>query len=638
MSLVTTSRLLAFIPDRLDAYRASGIAETLAAAGRIGLTPLRRDPYFLACDGKADPPGESDGRRLVLDVFPAVIASGRPLERLFADGSWSGYHDTAAAEAQYYNLIDAAPEEFRLESDVLGLKPLYQAQVAGGTLLASRIGDMEALFPELTREPDHLAVAEYLLTGMACDDRTLHRQIRLVGSGSCFHWRPGSVRITRARRPTLRPADAGIGTEEAIASLKREMTRCLERRSRNARRPFNLALSGGFDSRLTAALAKELDLPLELYSYGRSYHREIHAAKAVAAQLGYRHHILRYPVDNLARWMPLHLEVVEGQADPQQVQIANLLDIPCSDGQGLLHGFLGDGVCGHALGWMKPEQADSLDGVAAGIVGYLAKSAIRRFVAQLELPASEADILQEIRRSLPDGGHPYQALMIWDWDNRKRRMVGQQLAMLGTRLDVIAPFYSDGVLKACILLPRMALEERNIVRFLFRRHFPALARIPHAEEAEPILPSLRHQLAFTARKVPRKLATTLIGRDRILELEERFFAWREPDVWRLSFGAATPGQRAEMIARVGALAPDLERVFGIRAPQDLHGALFRAEPIKGDRWGHVHALRRLWSLAEYAHRLQDRYQTEFRRLTPGTGTQPRKAFEGLRPSGGLQPG
>src|SRR5690606_28446186 len=105
-----------------------------------------------------------------------------------------------------------------------------------------------------------------------------------------------------------------------------------------------------------------------------------------------------------------------------------------------------------------------------------------------------------------------------------------------------APFYDLDVMRTCAGLPLIALERRNVVRFLFEKHFPALAKIPHDKEWNPILPNLPNQLYFAARRVPRKLATLVLREDRVLKLEERYFAWRERDIWRMSFGAATPGQ------------------------------------------------------------------------------------------------
>lgn len=602
MSLLLTCRFLAFLPDPRGRLTDITIGALDRVSG-IGLTPLRRAPYLLAAESGASDRTEESHRLLLLDTFPGALASGRPLTQRLSGASWTDLHAAAADEVQFYNLVEATPEELRLESDVLGLKPVYHAELPGGRLLASRIADMGALFPDLLATPDQLGVAQFLYMGKPLDDRTLHENVRLALTGSCFHWRrPGPVQITRERRPEYPPANAAVGIGEATALLKQELTGCLERRSRHARTPFLLALSGGFDSRLTAAIAKEADLKVELYTYGRSYHQETRAARAVARELGFPHHVLRYPIDNLTARMPMHLAVVEGQADPQQVQIANLLDIPSSEGQGLLHGYLGDGVCGQPLGWLQPDELADLDLMTRGLARYVASPAIRRFVAGLNLQKSEADFLASLRDSLCSKGQPYQALMLWDWENRKRRMVGQQLPMLGTRLDVIAPFYNIGVLNTCAALPRIALEDRNIVRFLLRRYFPALARIPHTDERDPIIPNLRHQLPFTLRRAPRKAASIALGSDRLLRLEERYFAWREPDIWRLSFGAATPGQRSRMVARIKELAPDLERRFAVRPPDDLYAATFGA-PFKGDRWGHLHAVRRLWALAEYAHHL-----------------------------------
>src|SRR5690606_3348244 len=116
------------------------------------------------------------------------------------------------------------------------------------------------------------------------------RDIRVPPTGACYMWQAGkAIEVTRARRQECGPGDAGIHSEVAAARLKTALAASVERRGRNAQKPVLLALSGGFDSRLTAAVAKEVGLPVELYTYGRNHHREVQVARAVARQLGYNH-------------------------------------------------------------------------------------------------------------------------------------------------------------------------------------------------------------------------------------------------------------------------------------------------------------------------------------------------------------
>ncbi len=636
MVFVVTNRILSYLPNPGSSARDAHGVRISSAAVRLGLTVFCKEPFVFACSEIASSlPSEgtfkgilfspdaagvrasvasrprndvveairnshsnSLTKTMVLDVFPGTSASGRHLNLNMKQSSWTEWHKQAEKEAQFYNLLELTAERFRLESDSLGIKPLYRSELSGGTIFASRLRDLISIFPELSKPIDSVALYGLLMLSSPPSDRTLHEKIRRTSTGACYGWdSQNGLRMTRERRLKAPSVDADLGMERAQDRIQAALSSSLNARTQSLKQPVILALSGGYDSRLIAAFSKELGIPINAYTYGEAHHREVYIAKLVAQTLKLNHRVIPYAQNNLLSRLPVYLETVEGQADLGTAQIANMLDLETEEGSPLLIGFLGETVAGEHLAWLKDSDFDDFNGISEGIVrGYAHRQQLdgQPFTGmELSREAYKEEVSKELRKDC----HPYQSLMIWDLENRQRRYIGAHCQMLGSHFDVIAPNYDLEVIDAWFSLPRIPLMKRRFFHQLLEHCFPDLAKIPHAAEPHPIIPNLKYQLK-------------LYGRSQFSRLFAAFGQnGKHPDIDRL-WCTLTVKQEEHMVSHVVRCGDKLERMFGIRPVSGFEG-MVRGKP---------QAVRNLFMVAKYAEWLR-RGKTAVPSLPPATNLE-----------------
>jgi asparagine synthase (glutamine-hydrolysing) len=141
-----------------------------------------------------------------------------------------------------------------LARDRAGEKPLFYARVLGEVLFAS---ELQCLLrhPDVSRELDREAIADYLALGYIPEPRTAFTAIRRVPAGTFMLFRDGSEETVRYWDPTSfspRPIDPG----EAVAETQRLIETAV-RKQVMSDVPVGVFVSGGLDSSILAALASD---------------------------------------------------------------------------------------------------------------------------------------------------------------------------------------------------------------------------------------------------------------------------------------------------------------------------------------------------------------------------------------------
>ncbi|HET6586487.1 MAG TPA: asparagine synthase-related protein [Oleiagrimonas sp.] len=589
MSFIT--QFVAYFPDAGD----SGREELARVARLVGATNwrlLRQAPYLLAVDSAASVRPADPGNTL-LDVFPGTAASARLAAADFRGArSIEDLHREAEASAQCYNLLQSTEHAFLLESDALGLKPAYTAQTPGGNVLASRVADMVRLFPALAEPADAVALYEMLGFWAPLAGRTLYRPIRRTLPGGCYRWTPSEGFSSRRGRD-LRPVaiEPQWLMDAAIEAIHDATGQSLREKTAGVPRPVLLALSGGFDSRYIAALCRDQQTQVRAVTYGRRHHSETHSSRGIARALGIDLQILPQLVDGTLRYLPQYLETTEGMADATGASIMDLCRADVERGSAVLHGFGGDVQQGARLGDFSAADYASRESVAAAIMRH-AFPASRPDLAGLfgrtvDPEEIHADILAELRQDCP----PYQAYLLWFLENRHRRFVAAGCATLGQHFDVVMPFHDRRLYDIWHSVPPLGLTDRTLFKRLLARHYPALARIPHPEEAAPVTPNLRWQIARFYHKLPAQLLAACVGPQRADELRLRLHRHHN---FRTFSKLEAPQQRAHMLSELARLQPALQDNLGIELSPDYKNVLARDS----------RALRTMFGVASHAARRQ----------------------------------
>lgn len=590
------SRFIAYLPDADGAERAvHGRIKRCVEA--LGLHITLADRWLLAVDRQVSA-NSGAPPEMLLDVFPGTAASARFASADFAHAATlDAMHCLAEASAQCYNLIQAGERDFRLESDAMGLKPAYVAHVAGGTLLGSRIRDVLQLFPELLHPTDTTALYEMLGFWGPLANRTLHRKIRRTPPGCRYHWTPESgltLDCGRAFQPA--PVVGVQFVDVAEAAIHDAARKAVAEKTKGAVRPLVLSLSGGFDSRYLAALCHDLHIDVSAVTHGLRHHREYRSTRAVAQLLGLRLHASGYRRDVTLDELPAFLDAMEGTADPAALSIMNVFDPACAPGTPILHGFYGDHLAGAHLAHYRGNELTSREAVADAVIRHYFPPD-RPDVRRAFQPAPDLDeVRDDVLSGLRTDCQAYQAYAMWYSDNRTRRFVASQAALLGKRYDVVMPFYDRALFGLWSSLPPIARRDRHLFRLLLARHYPALARVPHSEEATPIIPNLRWQLAGWRHQMPQQLLSAVAGPERARRLLRRLYL--DDNILALNKLAA-PQQRARVIMQLETLRPAMRQALGVELAANYASILDDA------RFTDPQALRTLFAIASYAERLID---------------------------------
>ena len=131
-------------------------------------------------------------------------------------------------------------------------------------------------------------------------------------------------------------------------------------------------------------------------------------------------------------------------------------------------------------------------------------------------------------------------------------------------------------------MPRIALENRNLFRALLSRHFPELAKIPHAREDYPVVPNLKNQVSLFAHGLLAQMTRRILGRN--------FYRQSlHPDI-NLIWLRSTHGEKGQILSRLKTLQTEMETVLGLK--WEANG--------EGTSDGDPRFTRNLFLVAEYA--------------------------------------
>jgi len=202
-----------------------------------------------------------------------------------------------------FALWDRNRETLFLARDRLGVKPLYYAQLPGGSLIFG--SELKALMvhPGLRREIDPAAVEDYFAYGYVPEPRTIFKGV--------FKLSPGCTLTLRRGQPASQPVEYwDVPFKTAAAPTEQEASEELIHRLRESVKlrmisevPLGAFLSGGVDSSaivaMMAGLAAEPVVTCSI-SFGDAAFNESAYAQVVAERYRTRHHVEQVDPDDFS--------------------------------------------------------------------------------------------------------------------------------------------------------------------------------------------------------------------------------------------------------------------------------------------------------------------------------------------------
>jgi Asparagine synthase len=528
----------------------------------------------------------------ILHITPGTEIANR--SNLRSQGDEERAKALAFDTVRVFNLLSCEQDSVTIRSDPLSLLPYYMAQVGQGILVCSSIRHIFSACPEMSQELDDQGVFEFLCCGTALGARTLHKYIRLSGAGQVIQWVRGQdLRIDRSGRTKISPANASMVASVAADQIAEYVRESLGKLPSHGL----LTLTGGFDSRLIACFATSLKLSPRMVTLGYPRHDEIRVAQAVAQMLNSTTTVFPPPQPDVLELLPLWLECVEGLADVQVLFIANLLSFPEKEGTAVYHGFIGDTLSGALLDRIPIETASTPEAIAKGAAAYFFGGISPQAGEVLQLSASITNAVQDIQTEMVTNVAPHQTFTLWNLENIQRRFVGNQLLYVGRRFMPAPVFYYRPLMELWLSVPRMALDNRTLLKYVFQRHFAKIATLPHAEHVPSTIPRSIQGLKYLSGWLSRRYGARILGKVKFNteKMDARSYIW---SLWH----GTTPHQRMKELQGLEETLSLLRSRFGWNAPQPTDILWATCSSLERKQ---LLMLRRLYLLGEYVKSLPE---------------------------------
>jgi asparagine synthase (glutamine-hydrolysing) len=309
-----------------------------------------------------------------------------------------------------FALWDARSRELHLARDRFGIKPLFYQQDTRVFRFGSEIKAILA-DPAVPRRPDRQALHDFLSFNYIPGEQTAFEGIREIPPAHVLTVRPDGTTELRRWWKLAWDLDASIDEPTAVARVRDLLGRSVDRRLISDV-PVGIMLSGGMDSSVLAALARErITGPLRTYAIGFDdpSFDESSDAEAVARHLGAEHRrVTITPAKARAAMLECLDKLDEPYADGSAIPTWYLAQLARPDVTVLLSGEGGDEVfAGYdtyaafkAARWARRVPRLVRNGLLRPLAGLLPVShrklslefKLKRFLGGLDLPLEEGHL------------------------------------------------------------------------------------------------------------------------------------------------------------------------------------------------------------------------------------------------------
>jgi hypothetical protein len=434
------------------------VMERLLAASPRGLEEVHRSPSAVLWS-TGEPENWSAGRRSGYLWWSA--AGGPPQPK-----SWQ-----EAAERRLAAGLVIDQDGAVLHTDALGLNELNVRRLDDALYFSARIDPLIAL----DDEPLHMdwsAWANLLAVMTPLGDETPFSEIRHVEPAAAWRavpGRPGQLAVERFE-------PSWVAAEPDDPPTPEEMVALIAERIPHRAGPVAIGLSGGWDSRLLAALAvRRPGSQIEAWttSTDDGLDRDIDGARTVAAVLGVPHHVVKpgpeaWVEDHRQVWQRTQYQTLDHGWVMPYARVMHRLRTP------LIDGCLGDGLLRSRDDFREVSQ--TTDPERARTITWQALS--KRLPRQPEVWApgvgdaigdlSQAAFARVLR---PLEGHHAMSILARIL-TRYRGIFASPNWLLGPEAEVWLPFADPDVINAALRVPLAAREGHAYYREM-------LAEVPH---------------------------------------------------------------------------------------------------------------------------------------------------------------
>jgi asparagine synthase (glutamine-hydrolysing) len=380
-----------------------------------------------------------------------------------------------------------------LARDRAGEKPLFYARVGREILFASELQCI-LRHPEVSRELDPIAVAEYLRLGYVPEPRTMFRAVRRVEAGTF-------IRFSEVGQQTMRYwyPDAFRPEPRSPKDAVRELQRLFEEAVRKqvmSDVPVGVFISGGLDSSLLATLASRAIGVDRVHTFSAQFAEASYDESGDAAELAKWMRTTHVPVrtDEETLFEALRnvtTRVAEPIADPAVLPTFLLARAAREHVKVILSGEGADELFGGYPTYLGHKVAPKYDALPAFL-----RRAVRGAVAKVPPSGKKVTLEFLLKRFVSDVEKPWvDRHLAWFGTTLSPEVLAQPVDDL-PELPGAGPYEHDPLLGAMLLDYRSYLRDNLLVK---------VDRATMLSSVEARAPYLDHHLTAFALSLPADL-------------------------------------------------------------------------------------------------------------------------------------
>jgi hypothetical protein len=371
-------------------------------------------------------------------------------------------------------------------NDWLGSIPVFHTRIGQGRV-ASTLEPVAVAAAGYTPDDFFMpGLVSLLINGHYLSDWTLYKDMKMIPPDSAMVWDEKGFRADSLHsvEPSQSRWEAGWDdlVDEMHELSRQAVTEALKTRSR-----WILPLSSGLDSRLIAGVAAEAGVDARTYAWGASNSTDVVYSQKIARALGFPWKRVDLPRDFLIKYTPYWANMFGSAMHFHGMYQMSFFDEIKTDPEGaVLSGFLGDILAGDDVNSLVKvhSKRESFQIEDDWYVHWFVKD----LPSLMKVPVQDA--LFQIREAInkhvdASPGSLHQKLQLLELRTRQRFFTNFQITISDHWRGVATPFLNRAYARFCLSLPRLALDNRQLLSGVFRRYYGRLAVIPGTYAQEP---------------------------------------------------------------------------------------------------------------------------------------------------------
>jgi len=392
---------------------------------------------------------------------------------------------------------DQTSQTLVLVNDHMALQPLYYTPNQSKRFaFASGVRALLAL-PDLPRMLDRLAVAQFLTFDHVLEDHTLLTDVKQLPAATILTVRNGNISMEKYWHPHY-PEYYSVRSKDECGEELQPLLRQAFQRQKPGEHTAAVLLSGGLDSRVVAAELKEFDESntLQTFTFGNPGCDDARYASEVSKKLGLPHLFSTLKSDYLIQYANKGVRLSDGLANVMHMHTLPNLTDQAARAKVIYKGFLGDALMGYGIQgrlWANYGE-DDLTHIHIAALQELGGIVFEpSLLDQVLLPRPGGLYVEEVYLSLENAFRASKAVLpadqrhFLDLTQRVPRMTLSGVEWLRSQAHVRLPFADRDLVEFMLTVPPGFRYQRKIMKDLFIRQYPELAKIPFTETGYPLV-------------------------------------------------------------------------------------------------------------------------------------------------------